>query len=457
MKYGINLTWNDLKQDEGALALVREYLPAMEMIANQAPGAARIAIRTAQSYAPQMFPAEKVAQLDKALKKYGATKGLNPEEAAKVEKYKAMQESYQTEQHPEKAVHYDAFHPGNVWLDTNGNPIQTHGGAVYYEDGAYYWYGENKEFTDGKNPIWTWGIRMYRSTDLYNWEDLGLIAEPDLENPDGNLFPEKYVDRPHIIHCIATGKYVMWIKISSAESCFTILQADKLTGPYAIVQEDYYPLGNSVGDFDLVVESETGKAYLYVDTTPKRVAGFELAEDYCSAVKEVSSQYEGLTPPFCREGVTLFAHEGEKYLITSGTTGYTPNQSDAAVSNKWTEPFISIGDPHVEDDTMASFNSQISQVFKVQGKELYIAVADRWMPDHLLTGKDAAMYRRVVASRYQPQQYTCTPEEQAAFYGRPDIEKNNTSRSTYVWLPLTFHDGKPEIRWYDSWTLKDFQ
>lgn len=31
MKYGINLTWNDLKQDEGALALVREYLPAMEI------------------------------------------------------------------------------------------------------------------------------------------------------------------------------------------------------------------------------------------------------------------------------------------------------------------------------------------------------------------------------------------------------------------------------------------
>lgn len=31
MKYGINLTWNDLKQDEGALALMREYLPAMEI------------------------------------------------------------------------------------------------------------------------------------------------------------------------------------------------------------------------------------------------------------------------------------------------------------------------------------------------------------------------------------------------------------------------------------------
>lgn len=456
MKYGINLTWNDLQTDAGALALVRQYLPAMEMLAGQAPGAARIAIRTAASYAPQMFPTAQVDALDKALKEYGKTRPMSAEETAKVEKYRAMQAARKAEPHPERAVHYTAFHPGQEWLDTDGNPIQTHGGAVYYEDGAWYWYGENKEFTDGKNPIWTWGIRMYRSTDLYNWQDLGLVAEPDLTNPNGNLFPEKYVDRPHIVRCAATGKYVMWVKISSAESCFTILQADKLTGPYRVVTEDYYPLGNSVGDFDLVVD-EDGRAYLYVDTTPKRVAGFELAADYCSVTREVSSQYENLTPPFCREGVTLFAHGGKKYLLTSGTTGYTPNQSDCAVADSWTENFTPIGDPHVNDDTRASFNSQISQVFRVPGKELYIAVADRWMPDHLLDGKEADAIRRVVASHYDTGHYKATQEEEQAFAARPDLERNNTNRSTYVWLPLTFTDGKPEICWHDTWKWENFE
>lgn len=455
MKYGINMTWNDLQKDEGALALVRQYLPAMEMLANQAPGAARIAIRTAQSYAPQMFPAEQVAALDQALKAYGAAQPRNEQETAKLERYRAMHRAHTVEKHPERAVRYDAFHPGKPWLDTNGNPIQAHGGAVYYEDGVFYWYGENKEFTDGKSPIWTWGIRMYRSKDLYNWEDLGLIAEPDLENPDGNLFPEKYVDRPHIIRCPATGKYVMWVKISSAESCFTILQADRLQGPYTVVTEDYYPLGNSVGDFDLVVNGD-GEAYLYVDTTPKRVAGFELTPDYCAVAREVSTQYAGLTPPFCREGVTLFENGGKKYLITSGTTGYTPNQSDAAVADSWEGPFVPIGDPHVGDESMASFNSQISQVFRVPGKDLYIAIADRWMPDHLLDGKSADAVRRVVASHYQPEQYTATEQEEKMFAERPDLERNNTSRSTYVWLPLTFQHGKPQIRWYDSWRLEDF-
>lgn len=41
-----------------------------------------------------------------------------------------------------------AFHPGKVWLDTKGERIQAHGGSIFYLDNTYYWYGENKEFTD---------------------------------------------------------------------------------------------------------------------------------------------------------------------------------------------------------------------------------------------------------------------------------------------------------------------
>lgn len=74
---------------------------------------------------------------------------------------------------------YKSFHPGKVWLDTNGNPIQAHGFSVFYnaEDKTYYWYGENKEKTVGGlfNKIWHWGVRCYVSKDLYNWEDKGLL------------------------------------------------------------------------------------------------------------------------------------------------------------------------------------------------------------------------------------------------------------------------------------------
>ena len=49
---------------------------------------------------------------------------------------------------------YRAFTPGQKWLDTEGKPIQAHGGSILTVDGVFYWYGENKEKTDGKNGIW---------------------------------------------------------------------------------------------------------------------------------------------------------------------------------------------------------------------------------------------------------------------------------------------------------------
>lgn len=40
---------------------------------------------------------------------------------------------------------YTSIRPGQVWLDTEGKRIQAHGGSVMYWQGAFYWYGENKE------------------------------------------------------------------------------------------------------------------------------------------------------------------------------------------------------------------------------------------------------------------------------------------------------------------------
>ena len=79
---------------------------------------------------------------------------------------------------------YDSVRPGQVWNDTNGNRIQAHGGSIHHEDGTFYWYGENKERTTPGSGIWHWGVRCYSSTDLYNWDDLGLIIPPVARRPD---------------------------------------------------------------------------------------------------------------------------------------------------------------------------------------------------------------------------------------------------------------------------------
>ena len=97
---------------------------------------------------------------------------------------------------------YNSIRPRQVWLDTDGDRIQAHGGSVIYIDGTYYFYGENKEKTDGKNGIRHWGIRAYSSKDLYNWKNEGIIIEPS-DDITSSLHPENVSERPHIITSIS--------------------------------------------------------------------------------------------------------------------------------------------------------------------------------------------------------------------------------------------------------------
>ena len=69
-------------------------------------------------------------------------------------------------------VSANTFKPGQTWNDTKGSAINAHGGCIVYSDGYYYWFGENRN--GGKSA----GISCYRSSDLYNWERLGLAVTP---------------------------------------------------------------------------------------------------------------------------------------------------------------------------------------------------------------------------------------------------------------------------------------
>lgn len=456
MKYNLDMTLKQLGEDDGAAAIFDRFVPGMREKMGQNPMAANFSLRKLLSWTGGAIPNDAVNALDAALKEYGKTADFTPTEKAKIAAYRKIAEAdalHAAEKAGKPDRLQDAIYPGKPWLDTKGERIQAHGGAIHCEDGVYYWYGENKEHTDGKNGIWTWGIRVYRSKDLMNWEDFGLLIPPKLDDPNSNLFPEMRVDRPHIRKCAATGKYVAWIKLSGEEACFLVMQADSFLGPYEIVRENYNPLGCKVGDFDIVQDQDTGKAYLYMDADHKGVVCLEMAEDMLSAQKKVSEQYMGLIPPFCREGIALFEHGGRKYMLTSGMTGYLPNQSDSAVSEAWDEPFFSKGDPYVDDDTTSSFNSQFTQVFKLPDRDFYIALSDRWVPEYPVDAARADLLRRCVASRYDPKHYQATEEEQKELAAAPMLETANTSIADYVWLPLEFDGCRVRIRWQDRWNI----
>lgn len=347
------------------------------------------------------------------------------------------------------ALRYNKFYPGKIWLDTKGERIQAHGGSVIYIDGVYYWYGENKEKTDGKNGIWHWGVRCYSSKDLYNWEDCGIIIPPEPDDPNSSLHPTSCMDRPHIIYNQSTKKFVCWLKImeKNGAQTGTVLIADHILGPYKKVREGLRVLGMSAGDFDLAV-ADDGKAYYYFERVHSETICADLTDDYTNVTGFYSTHFpyhQG--PPYVREAIAHFYRKGKHYLVTSGTTSYFPNPSQIAVADTWHGPYKVLGNPHPGDQTKTSYHSQISSVFKVQGKkDLYIAIADRWLPE-LMDIKYEVYEKHYIALFGDEQEVleTDLPEGPA-----------NTSIANYVWLPFRFTEEMAYLDWKDEWSLDDF-
>ncbi len=360
------------------------------------------------------------------------------------------------------------FTPGQPWLDTSGNRIQAHGGSVLYWQGAYYWYGENKEKTDGKSDIWHWGVRCYRSTDLYNWQDCGIIIPPEPENERSSLHPAACMDRPHILYNEQTKKFVCWLKIMNRDGTQTetVLTADELLGPYTKVREGLRPLGMSAGDFDLA-KAPDGKAYYFFERVHSETIIADLTPDYTDVTGYYSTHFPHKCPPYVREATAHFVRNFKHYLITSGTSGYFPNPSQVAVADTWHGPYTVLGDPH-NDPSHTSFHSQISSVFKVQGKkDLYIAVADRWLPRQTFLNYED--YADCFEAMFDPNSGKAVDwsraEEKTAAHNRATGEhvifspacKDNTSIADYVWLPLHFENDRVTIEWRDHWSLEEFE
>ncbi len=357
---------------------------------------------------------------------------------------------------------YDAIRPGDVWLDTKGERIQAHGGSLLQHDGAFYWYGENKERTTPGAGIWHWGVRCYRSTDLYNWDDLGVIIPPEEDDPDASLHPSQCMDRPHIVRN-RDGKWVCWVKVmmtgGTQES--TVLIADELTGPWTKVRTGLRPLSMSAGDFDLVVDPHDGKGYYYFERVHSELICADLTDDLTDVTGYYSTHFPLVRPPHVREAPAHFARNDKHYLITSGTTGYLPNPSQVAVAPTYHGPWTVLGDPHPDDASHTSYASQVSSVFKHPDKQdLYIALADRWLPDLMdspdfPTGRLSADIQTAFAD-WDPTigldglPPSFTPELLQA------IKDENTSIANYVWLPIRFDGDMTYLDWHDEWRIEDY-
>lgn len=310
--------------------------------------------------------------------------------------------------------------PGEIWLDTSGNPVNAHGGGILYHDGKYYWYGEYKK---GKTvlPDWaTWecyrtdvtGVSCYSSPNMVDWTFEGIVLPAVPDDPSHDLHPSKVVERPKVIYNARTGKFVMWAHIDSADygkAAAGVAVSDSPTGPFTYLGS-FRPNDAMSRDQTLFVDDD-GKAYQFSSSENNQTLHInELTDDYLRPSGRYVRRFIGES----REAPAVFKHNGKYYMLSSGCTGWDPNEAEIAVSDSIMGEWTSLGNPCSGKDADKTFYGQSTYVQPVYGKEnSYVAMFDRW-------------------------------------------NKTDLENSRYIWLPLTFDNGKITIPWRDRWNMDEF-
>jgi Glycosyl hydrolases family 43 len=313
------------------------------------------------------------------------------------------------------------FHPGEVWLDTAGQPISAHGGGMLFHEGTYYWYGENKDgrtWLPESTKAWdgyrvdVTGIRCYSSKGLFRWKDEGLVLKSVPNNPAHDLHPSKVCERPKVVFNASTKKFVMWMHIDSEDykaARAGVAVADKPSGPFTYL-ESVRPEGQDSRD-QTVFQDEDGKAYrIYSSENNDTTYISLLTDDYLKH----SGKFVRVFEKRRMEAQTVFKHAGRYWIIASGCSGWDPNPARAAVADSIWGPWREWENPCRGPNAEGTFGGQSTFVFPVAGKiNAFVFMADRW-------------------------------------------NKTNLPESRYLWLPLRFQDNKPCVEWVPSWDLSFF-
>ena len=298
------------------------------------------------------------------------------------------------------------FKPGALWMDDQGQYINVHGGGLLYHNKTYYWFGEKR----GRRA--SEGVSVYSSKDLYNWRNEGLAFGPS-PDPQSDIANGCLMERPKVIYNEKTKKYVMWFHLELKGKGYSAARAavavsDKVTGPY-IYLNSFRPNGNMSRDMGLFVDDDGAAYHIYSSRENYDMRIVRLSEDYLSATTQDSLIFSNH-----REGPALFKQGGKYYLITSGCTGWAPNEASLQESTSIFGPWKSLGNPMHGVNEALTFGGQSTYVLPIAGKKnAFIFIADRWNPKEL-----------------------------------------NDSR--YLWLPVQFKEGLPFIDWMDQWSLKFF-
>ncbi|XP_031109104.1 uncharacterized protein LOC116013467 isoform X1 [Ipomoea triloba] len=308
------------------------------------------------------------------------------------------------------------YYSGRIWLDTEGNPIQAHGGGILYDDKTkmYYWYGEYKDgatyhaHKKGAARVDVIGVGCYSSRDLWTWQNEGVVLAAEEKNETHDLYTLNVLERPKVIYNERTGKYVMWMHIDDTnytKASVGVAISDSPTGPFDYLYS-IRPHGFDSRDMT-IFKDDDGKAYLVyssVDNSELHVG--PLNEQYLDVTRSMRRILVGQH----REAPALFKNQGTYYMITSGCTGWAPNEALAHAAESIMGPWETIGNPCIGGNKifqLTTFFAQSTFVLPLPGLPpgFFIFMADRWNPADLRDSRYVWLPLTVAGPVDQPLEY----------------------------------------------------
>lgn len=285
------------------------------------------------------------------------------------------------------------YFPGRMWLDTDGNPIQAHGGGILYDErlSTYYWYGEYKDgptyqaHKKGAARVDIIGVGCYSSKDLWTWKFEGIVLPAEEANETHDLHKSNVLERPKVIYNTKTDKYVMWMHIDDVnytKASVGVAVSNNPVGPFDYL---YSKRPHDCDSRDMTIfKDDDDVAYLiYSSEDNSELHISPLNQDYLDVTGVMRRVLIGQK----REAPALFKYQGTYYMITSGCTGWAPNEALAHAAESVFGPWETLGNPCVGGNKIfrqTTFFSQSTFVLPLPGfSGIYIFMADRWNPADL--------------------------------------------------------------------------
>lgn len=318
---------------------------------------------------------------------------------------------------PTKDLGNDSFYyyPGRIWLDTEGNPIQAHGGGILYDERSrmYYWYGEHKDgptyraHKKGAARVDIIGVSCYSSKDLWTWKNEGLVLVGQKTNETHDLHISNVLERPKVVYNGKARKYVMWMHIDDAnytKASVGVAVSNSPTGPFSYLYSKR-PHGCDSRDMTVFKDDDDLAYLVYSSEDNSELHIGPLTEDYL----DVTSVMRKILVGQHREAPALFKHQGTYYMITSGCTGWAPNEAMAHAAGSIMGPWETMGNPCVGGNKVfrqTTFFAQSTFVLPIPGLSGYfIFMANRWNPADLRYSRHVWLPLAVAGAADQPLEF----------------------------------------------------